>query len=541
MGKIREKNNCTGEEKSGIPVKGNNAERELFRIREKYAKILEGIEEGYFEVDLAGNMRFCNDSLCVILGYSKEEFLAMSNKQFTDEVNAKRTFVKFNEVFTTGIPIKTFEWEAIRKDGSAAHLSTSVSLIHDENNKPEGFRGIVRDISDKKKAEREKSRLEEQLRQSQKMEAIGTLAGGIAHDFNNVLAAIMGYSELAAFEIDNKEKVRDCLAQVKSASLRAKEMVKQILTYSRQTAIEKKPVKLAEVIKTSISLLQSSLPSTVRINTAIKTNADVIVADATQIEQVILNLGTNAFHAMGIKGGIIDIVLETIEKNERENYDLCLSFRDSGQGIPPHILDRIFDPYYTTKAKNKGTGLGLATVHGIIAAHEAAIAVESTVGEGTVFKIYFSSVALELKKDVVAKTIVPGSGRVLFVDDEEMLTAVGRQMLERFGYEVEAYSSPIAAFEKFKEDPMYFDVVITDMTMPGMTGDVLTEKIKCIRQGIPVIICTGYSDALSREHAMAVGANELLFKPMEITSLTNAVKAVLPGAIPRQEKAVYDA
>jgi len=355
-------------------IERKQAEKALRGSDEKYRAILETIEEGYFEVDLAGNLTFLNDSLCKILGYTLHELLDMNNRYYTAPETAKKMYRDFNQVYRTGKSARGTNYEIIRKDGMKRVIELSSSLMRDNQNQPIGFHGIVRDISERLQAEEEKKKLEAQLQQSQKMEAIGTLAGGIAHDFNNILLLIFGYTELAMDNLPEDSRARSDMNKLLKAGERAKDLVKQILTFSRHTEQEQMPVLIHPIIKEALKLLRSTLPTTIEIRQNIS-SANMVLADPTQIHQVIMNLCTNAYHALNEKGGVLEVSLVDIELDSEftakhlNTYPgpyLRLTVSDTGHGIEKKVIDRIFEPYYTTKGKSGGTGMGLAVVHGIV-------------------------------------------------------------------------------------------------------------------------------------------------------------------------------
>jgi PAS domain S-box-containing protein len=388
-------------------------------------------------------------------------------------------------------------------------------------------------------AEKEKEKLTAQLRQAQKMEAIGTLAGGIAHDFNNILSAILGYAELASFGIGENDKVKYYLEQSMLAASRAKDLVQQILTFSRQTKQELKPLNIKPIVKEGLKFLRASLPSTIEIREDIEEELGTIEADSTQVHQVLMNLCTNAAHAMEKNGGALEVSLSKLDiKGETSSAAqeiepgsyVRLRVTDTGHGMHPEILERIFDPYYTTKEGGKGTGLGLAVVHGIVKSYGGAITVSSEVGKGSTFDIYFpriGTVDFSSKGEEGEPLPLGGHERVLFVDDEEGIVEVGREILEYLGYEVVAKTSSTEALELFRGHADRFDLVITDMTMPNMTGDKLAQELIRIRPEIPIIICTGFSEHITEEKAKTIGIREFAMKPLVIRDLAKAIRRAL--------------
>ncbi len=397
---------------------------------------------------------------------------------------------------------------------------------------------IVYDITARKKAEEEKAALETQLLHAQKMESIGTLSGGIAHDFNNLLGIILGNAELAMDDMPEWHPAKFSLNEIRTASLRARDVVKQLLSFSRKTDPKQRPVKLVQIVEDALKILRSSIPTSVEIHQNIPNDTDdIILADSTQINQVMINLFTNAAHAMEDGGGVITIGIENMDLDHVSAYiypDLSpgryvkLTVSDTGTGIDHEIKDRIFDPYFTTKEVGKGTGIGLSVVHGIVKSHNGAILVDSQFKKGTTFRIFFpvaeETVVIEAEPDDEFPT---GNERILIVDDEKSMADIGRKRLERLGYEVEARTDPMEALELFRADPDQFDLVITDMTMPHITGDNLVKEILKIRPDMPTILCTGFSEKIDEEKAKKIGAREYIDKPFDRGKLSRLVRKVL--------------
>jgi len=431
---------------------------------------------------------------------------------------------------------RTLELEQYHKDGSTIWVEVTASFLHDDAGKVVSILGASREITQRKQAEEENKKLETRLQQAQKMEAIGTLAGGIAHDFNNILTAVLGYSELAADDAEDGTLLHSNLQEVITAGNRAKDLVKQILAFSRRADQELKPVHVDLIVKEAVKLIRASLPSTIEIELNLASKSATL-ADPTQIHQVLMNLCTNAHHAMRENGGVLTVSLSDITIDagfESHKLDLatggylCLQVKDTGHGMPEEVRARIFDPFFTTKERDKGTGMGLAVVHGIVKSHGGAICVHSKPGKGTSFTIYLPLIRAEVKKTAGTGTKLPtGDECILFVDDEKTLVDLGRQMLERLGYRVECRTSSIEALELFKNRPDQFDLVITDMTMPNLTGDKLTRQIMNIRPDIPVILCTGFSEQIGEESAKELGIREFIFKPLEMEKLAGTVRKVL--------------
>ncbi|MBW2004689.1 MAG: PAS domain S-box protein [Deltaproteobacteria bacterium] len=519
-------------------IERKQAEEALRGSDEKYREILETIEEGYFEVDLAGNLTFLNDSLCKILGYPRHKLLDMNNRYYTTPETAKRMYQIFNQIYRTEKPARVTDYEIIRKDGIKRVIELSSSLMRNGQNQPTGFHGIARDISERLQAEEEKKKLEAQLQQSQKMEAIGTLAGGIAHDFNNILSLIIGYTELTLNDLPEGSPARDNMNKLLTAGDRAKDLVKQILTFSRHTEQEQKPILIQPIAKEALKLLRSTLPTTIEIRQNIS-SANMVLADPTQIHQVIMNLCTNAYHAMNEKGGVLEVSLTDIELDSEftakhlNTYPgpyLRLTVSDTGHGIEKKVIDRIFEPYYTTKGKSGGTGMGLAVVHGIVKSHGGVITVYSKPDKGSTFNVFLpiieSAEAVEETKIRLGR-IPTGKEQILFIDDEPAIVDIGKEMLEHLGYKVEVRTSPIEALAAFKALSDKFDLIISDMTMPKMTGDELAKELMTIRPDIPIILCTGFSEHMNEEKAKAIGIRKFVMKPFIMREMAEAIRQVL--------------
>jgi PAS domain S-box-containing protein len=427
----------------------------------------------------------------------------------------------------------------LRSRKSHAYTDKDVKVAERIGNQIAGAIANAVLFAEQKRAEKEKDILQEQLQQAQKMEAIGTLAGGIAHDFNNILTAILGYAELASLDLPEDSKVKDNLQQSIRAGHRAKALVQQILAFSRRGREERKPVNIKPIIKEELKFLRASLPATIEIRQDMAEDLGAIEADPTQVHQVVMNLCTNAAHAMGENGGVLRVSLNNcrVEKGtsaaiagiEPGPY-LRLRVSDTGHGMPPEILKKIFEPYFTTKEIGKGTGLGLAVVHGIVKGYGGGITVSSEVGQGSTFDVYFPWVETPKEVSVAgARESLPAGGheRILLVDDEHAVAEVVQGMLTILGYRTSARTSSIEALELFRAKPDQFDLVVTDMTMPNMTGDKLTGKLLEIRPDIPIILCTGFSEYITKEKAEGLGIRELLLKPLVMKELAQAVRRVL--------------
>ncbi|MFH1139074.1 MAG: ATP-binding protein [Pseudomonadota bacterium] len=391
--------------------------------------------------------------------------------------------------------------------------------------------------AERARAREEQTKLESQLRQAQKMEAIGTLAGGIAHDFNNILGAMMGYTQLAMFDTPSDGKARNYLEQVMTAGSRASELVSQILTFSRQTESEKKPINLGPIVKEALKLLRASIPSTIEIRQDIANDAGITRADPTQIHQVLMNLCTNAAQAIGDKGGVIsaslgEVAIDHVPASQFSNLTpgswVRLKVEDDGGGIDPVLRDRVFEPYFTTKAAGEGTGLGLAAVHGIVKSHQGDIILDSEPGRGTSFSIFLPRCEGDIPENDDAQIGCPGGReRILFVDDEGPLVELGQKLLENLGYTVTGLTSSLLALELFRADPGGFDLVVTDLTMPRMNGLDLSAALTAIKPDIPIILCTGFSTRISKINLGGAGIRGLILKPMLLDEMARTIRTVL--------------
>ena len=379
---------------------------------------------------------------------------------------------------------------------------------------------------------------EKQLQQMMKLQAIGTLAGGIAHDFNNILFPIVGYTELTMDDIPKDSQARQNLEEILKATNRAKELVQQILTFSRQDCQERKPLQVQYLIKEALKLLRATIPSSIEIECDIDDTCGPIRGNPTQIHQIIMNLCTNAYHAMQESGGKLEVSLKEIYISYEQSLDrvgmkigkhIELMVKDSGQGMEPQVMERIFEPYYTTKEQGKGTGLGLSVIHGIIKNHGGDIAVSSQPGKGATFKVYLPIIddieeEIQIDEPLIA---VNGKERILLVDDEEQIIDIEQQILERLGYKVTPKTDSEEALEEFAAQPDRFDLVITDMTMPKMTGDQLARRMMAIKPQIPVILCTGFNETISEEKALAMGIDKFVMKPIVKDELASTIRTVL--------------
>jgi len=476
-----------------------------------------------------------NERLCEMVGYTAEELVGQSAIiLYPDEEEFRWVGEeKYRQISKRGTGTVETRWKC--KDGSVIDVLLSSTPI-DSDNPTAAVTFTALDITDRKHAEEEKLKLEAQLQKAQKMESIGTLAGGIAHDFNNILGAVIGFTELSLHQTEKGSELRENLNEVLKAGNRAKELVRQILTFSRQVDQEQKPVQMKSIVKEALTLLRASLPTTIDIQRDISSDS-LIMGDATQIHQVLMNLCTNAGHAMAQKGGVLEVMLSDVQLGEdftirRPDMNpgayIKLTVSDTGHGMPKHVLDQIFDPFFSTKDKGEGTGMGLAVVHGIVKSHGGEVYAYSEQGKGSTFTIFFPAFKRRKELENEDREPIPtGSERILFVDDEPALADIGKLTLESLGYKVRTRYSSIEALELFKNQPEAFDLVITDMTMPKMTGDDLARELMGIRPDIPIILCTGYSSKIDERQAKMIGIRDFVLKPMLRRQIATAIRKVL--------------
>jgi PAS domain S-box-containing protein len=506
----------------------------------RLAACIEQASEDIIITDLEGVIQYVNPAFTEITGYSKDEAIGhkpnILKSDHHDDLFYESLWATIN-----GNASWSGRFVNKRKNGQIIHEHGTISPIFAPSGEKIGYVALKRDMTDEVKLER-------QLRQAQKMEAIGTLAGGIAHDFNNILSAILGYAGLALDDVGDAAAVQSCIEEVVKAGSRAKDLVAQILTFSRQTEIEPKPTRLQPVIREAVKLLRGSIPSTIEIRTKLDQECGSVVADPVQVHQVIMNLCTNAYHAMrdmltvGEQPGrecLLTIELSHIDITEEESRFLidtasgayaCLTVSDTGHGMDASVLEHIFEPYFTTKEVGEGTGLGLATVQGIIRNHKGFVKVYSEVGHGSVFRIFLPlceepSLVNETPDD---RPQVPrGTERILFVDDEEQVCHYSQRVLSRLGYQVTIMPNAIEALRLFTAAPDNFDLIVTDFAMPKMTGVEFARNILTIRAGFPIILCTGFTETQNLEKALEIGVRRYMIKPVLPQELAKAVRKAL--------------
>jgi PAS domain S-box-containing protein len=521
-------------------------EKILRKSEKRYRLLADNVTDVIWILDISRfQLKYVSPSVQRLLGFTPEEYL----KRSLDEILTPHSFKLASEMITEELeteaegkddPLRsrTIELEEYCKDGSTVWVEATATFMRNTEGQPISILGVSRDISERKLAESEKRKLEIQLQQAQKMESIGTLAGGIAHDFNNILSAVIGYTELALNHIEKDSSLFQNLQEVLRAGRRASDLVKQILTFSRQAEQERKPVQVSLITKEALKFLRASLPTTIEIHQDIQSDS-LVMADPTQIHQVLMNLCTNAEHAMRSSGGTLKVMLLDVEftvdfaaGNPELNPGtyIKLSVSDTGSGIPPQLLDRIFDPFFTTKQKGEGTGMGLAVVHGVVGSIGGSIKVTAKPGEGTTFDVFFPAIENHQQPTSVVEASIPtGTERILFVDDELALVNIGKQTLESLGYSVTTRTSSIEALELFRAKLEKFDLVITDMTMPHMTGDELAKEIIHIRPDMPIVLCTGYSARINQQQALEMGIRAFVSKPVVKRQIAESIRQVLDG------------
>lgn len=497
--------------------------------------------------------RLMADSVPVLIGYvDKEHRFQFANKAYEDwferAILGKRLREAWGdemyerilprvEAALAGNP-QVFEIEVPYGDGKKRFVQVRYVPDMGEGGEALGFYSVIVDLTDLRRAQEEKARLEMEHRRSQKLETIGTMAGGIAHDFNNLLTPILGYTQMGLDSINSSDPLYEDLEQVVVGAHRAKELVEQILLFSRQVEKERKPLELQILVNEALKLLRSSIPATVQFESKVDASCAKVFADASQMHQVVVNLCANAWQAMENEGGNLKVELGQVRvdadmarkyPNLNETDYVRLSVIDTGEGMDEESVERIFEPFYSTKAgDNRGTGLGLSVVHGIVRAHGGDILVDSELGKGSAFHVYIpvADEVVDERSLEKAPTIQGGEESILIVDDEKMITNLYRKGLSRYGYVVDSYNDSIEALEAFRRNPGKYDLVISDLTMPNMTGLELAKKLQEVRSEIPIIIVTGYSSNLREDAVKEYGIRRVLKKPIVMSELASAVRSV---------------
>jgi len=504
------------------------------RAEEERARLATAIEqaaEGFVVTDTDWLIQYVNPALERISGYDRSEIIGR-HISFVNSGQPDKAF--YRQIQETPPQGDVWLGRSIskKKDGTFYEVEVAASPVRDNSGTVINYVSMHRDIT-------REVRLEKELRQAQKMEALGTLAGGIAHDFNNILAAIVGFTQMALYKSPEGSPVRRDLERVLKAGSRATDLVRQILTFSRETEQERKPLFIGPVVKEALKLLRSSLPSTIEIRQeiAIAPEEGIVLADPTQIHQVLMNLCANAAHAMRGQSGILRVDLSLVEADDflvsicpelKPGPYVKLAVSDTGHGIDASVIERIFDPYFTTKGLGEGTGLGLAVVRGIVKSHDGAVAVHSEPQLGTTFHVFLPKIEGKVAQEAAAFEALPtGNERILFVDDEQALVDLGKELLESLGYKVAAVTSSVEALELFRSKPDAFDLVITDLTMPGLTGTELARELLAILPNIRIILCTGFSELVDETGVQDMGICEFVTKPYVLSSLSATIRKVL--------------
>ncbi len=496
---------------------------------EKYRRLMEASPVPITVYDMKGNAVYINPAFSQTFGWSLEELQGEKIDYVPEEeIPATR---KMLELVKQGEGHHGFETRRYSKNKKILDVSISFDVWRGHGGILKGSVVILHDVTERK-------RLEAQLLQSHKMEAIGTLAGGIAQDFNNILSGIFSFSQLAERNIENSQKVKAHISQIVKGAQRAAELVQQILTFSRQTGTQKRLLCLSSVVTDALKLLRSSIPAIIEIRENITSEA-MVMADSTQMHQVIMNLCTNAYHAMSEKGGILTIGLKEIEVSEKEKFrDLCLmpgrylklEVKDTGHGMSEKTLEKAFDLYFTTKKVGKGTGFGLALVHSIAKGHDGFVRLDSVLGQGSTFYVYLPVAEKKNDTDTIEirdDSSLRGTENIMIVDDEESIRTGTKEFLEDCGYQVSAFENGLQAFEEFNKDPRGFDLIITDMNMPQMTGEELSVRVLKTRKEMPIILCTGYSEIISEARAIELGIQKYVQKPILSQELSFFIRETL--------------
>ncbi len=496
--------------------------------RRLLATAVEQAAESVIITDTKGNIEYVNPAFEKITGYSFREVVGKNPRLLNSGKRPKYYFkLLWDEISRGNV------WQGIltnkKKDGTLFEEEATITPVKDRHGRIHHYVAVKRDIT-------KQVVLEKQIRQSQKMQAIGTLAGGIAHDFNNILTAIMGFAELSLSREIKDPFLENNIREVVKAADRAGKLIDQILTFSRQTEKNVASLQMAMVVKEVLKLLRASLPANIEIVQDISSKA-MVRADPTQVHQVIMNLCTNAYQAIESEVGTITVSIKSVELDAREGLEIGnlppgkyvrLQVKDTGKGIPPEFIPRIFEPYFTIRDQNEGTGLGLSVVHGIVNDHGGAVTVESTPGKGSCFSVYFPQVSSgEVRSDIRMSDLAEGKGRLLVVDDEQQIVDYEVQVLQRAGYETEGYTSSIEALKAYHDDPARYDLLITDMAMPDMTGLQLYKEVRRISADTPVLLCTGYSEHVTAESSREMGIDGYLAKPFTAEQLASEVKRLI--------------
>lgn len=503
---------------------------------ERYRSLVEDQIELVSRFTPDGTFLFANTHFCRFFGKTRESVV---NQKWQPVIHSDDLPMIEKELtrLSPQNPVVIIENRVYAAGGELRWVQFSNKAFFDKNEAILEIQSVGRDITDKKNAEEDRKKMEAQLIQSQKMESIGTLAGGIAHDFNNILSPIVGHSEMLMEDLPENSPLRSGIRDIYTAALRARDLVRQILTFSRRDKLEPRLIQLEPVAKDALKLIRATIPKTIQIEHYFEPGCGLVQADPTQIHQIVMNLATNAFHVVDEHTGRIVVSLSgsripngSFPPPGLEGKQLvCLAVADNGPGMTQEVLDRIFEPFFTTKERGKGTGMGLSVVHGIVKSLDGMIDVDSSPGKGTEFRVYLpvASGISEIRLPDSGQDMAQGNERILLVDDEASITVMTKKSLERFGYTVTAFTKSTEALEAFRQTPDQYDLVITDMAMPEISGDRLIEALIRIRPGIPVILCTGLNDSLIEDRIRRLGIRGFLMKPMEMRALAWKIREIL--------------
>ena len=514
------------------------AEDELRQSEEKYRSILENIEDGFYEVDLAGNFTFFNDSMCRILGYPQEEMMGINNRQFTDKENAKKLFKTFNKVYITGQPAKEFDWQIVRKDGTKRYIEVSVTLQKNSSGKSIGFQGISRDITERKQAEEEKAKLEGQLQQAQKMESVGRLAGGVAHDFNNMLGVIIGHTELALMKTDPAQSIHADLTEIRKAAERSADLTRQLLAFARKQTVAPKVLDLNEIVAGMLKMLRRLIGEDINLRWQPQADLWPVKMDPSQIDQILANLCVNARDAIsGVGKMTIETGNSTLDKEYSAEHAgfvpgeyVRIAVSDNGCGMDKETLAHIFEPFYSTKGVGEGTGLGLATVYGAIKQNNGFINTYSEQGQGTTFTIYlprYVGKAELLRTKGYAQVVSRGQETILLVEDEPTILEVTTTMLEMQGYTVLAAGTPGEAIRLAREHIGEINLLMTDVVMPEMNGRDLAKNLLSLYPQLKRLFMSGYTANVIAHHGVLDEGVYFIQKPFSIKEMAAKVREAL--------------
>jgi two-component system cell cycle sensor histidine kinase/response regulator CckA len=518
--------------------KSRLADEALRESELKYRTILESVEEGCFEIDLEGNLTFFNDPLSKMLGYTPEEMLGKNTREFTSPATMRKMDQIYDQILKTGEPIRGTGYDAVGKDGGGIALELAASLIRDPQGDPVGFRGVLRDVSERKDAEAQKRALELQVQQAQKMESIGTLAGGIAHDFNNILMGIQGNASLMLLKTDSSHAFYEKLKNIEAYVENGTELTKQLLGFARRGKYHSIASDINSIIDKSASMFGRTKKE-IRIHKDLMPDIYTVEVDRGQIEQALLNLYVNAWQAMPEGGDlylktenvILDADFENIQpyKVETGKY-VKITVSDTGSGFDDETKKRIFEPFFTTKEMGRGTGLGLASVYGIIKGHGGYINVHSRKDQGATFAVYLPASAKEVrheKAEPVVETVAKGTGTILLIDDEEMIIKVGEELLQELGYNVIAARSGEEAVKLYNKNRDKIDLVVMDMIMPGMGGGETFDRLKAVNPDVKVLLSSGYSINGQASKILERGCDGFIQKPFNLNQLSEKIRGIV--------------